>query len=308
MKIRVGTRGSKLALWQAQQIADLLMKGGLDPEIIPITTKGDAMLDTSISKIGSKGVFTEEIEDQLAGGHIDIAVHSAKDLQSELPDGFDLIAFTRRELENDVLISDDEILSLGQAPRGTTIGTSSTRRVALLKHHFPHLEATPVRGNVQTRINRMKEGACQGLLLAYAGVVRMGFESMIVEKLPLDKFIPPAGQGSIAVETYQELDPRAVGVIRKLINDPLTEGRLLAERAFLKQLQGGCSVPVFALAQYTQQAMTFTGGVISLDGKEMIRETLEGSADEPEKLGESVARIVLDRGGSSILEDIKSKM
>jgi len=308
MNIRIGTRGSKLALWQAQQIADLLTKGGLDPEIVPITTKGDMMLDTSISKIGSKGVFTEEIEHQLAGGHIDIAVHSAKDLQSELPDGFELIAFAEREIENDVLVSSTEDLSLEKAPEGTIIGTSSTRRIALLKHHFPNLQNTPVRGNVETRIAKMKEGACHGLILAYAGVVRMGFGSMIVQELSLDKFFPPAGQGSIAVETYQKIDPEVVRTVRELINDPLTEGRIEAERAFLKQLQGGCSIPAFANAQYDQDAMTITGGVISLDGRELVKRTLEGPADDPVALGESVAKMVLENGGSSILEDIKNEV
>jgi hydroxymethylbilane synthase len=172
--IRIGTRGSKLALWQAQHVADLIKPSGYQTEIVPIETRGDKILDVSIAKIGSKGVFTEEIEDKLIDGSIDIAVHSAKDLSSVIPDELELIAFTEREVANDVVLSFDKNFSLKQS--GAVVGTSSTRRVAFLKHFYPEIIAKSIRGNLQTRVGKMKEGDCQALVLAYAGVHRMGYD------------------------------------------------------------------------------------------------------------------------------------
>src|SRR5690554_4482100 len=173
-RIRIGTRGSKLALYQANHVAGLLKLKGLDTEIVPIETLGDKILDVSISKIGSKGVFTEEIEEQLRAGHIDIGVHSAKDMPSELPDGFELVAFTERELVNDVLVSLDKNITLDTNP--LVVGTSSNRRLATLKRFYPHVKTVAMRGNLQTRVAKMEAGQCQALLLAYAGVHRMGYD------------------------------------------------------------------------------------------------------------------------------------
>src|SRR5690606_12830796 len=185
MKIRIGTRASKLALWQAEHVANLLQQGGAEVEIIPMDTLGDKILDVSISKIGSKGVFTEEIEQQLSAGTIDIGVHSAKDMPSQLPTGFELIAFTEREAANDVLLSFDKNIRLTTNP--LIVGTSSNRRLSTLKRHYPHVEAVPIRGNLQTRIAKMDAGNCQALLLAYAGVDLMGYDEFIVERLSTDK-------------------------------------------------------------------------------------------------------------------------
>ena len=183
MHIRIGTRSSRLAVWQAEHIQSLLQEGGLTSELVLIETKGDLVLDRSLAKIGSKGVFTQELEDQLRTGAIDIAVHSAKDLPSNLPSDLHIIAFTEREPANDVLVSRNTNLSLtsGEAFR---IGTSSTRRVAMLKHYCPHLTTVDMRGNLQTRLRKLDEGQCDALLLAYAGVHRMGYDDLIVERLP----------------------------------------------------------------------------------------------------------------------------
>ena len=228
-KIRIGTRGSKLALWQAEYVRQMLADGGFDTEIVPIDTKGDKILDVAIAKIGAKGVFTEEIEAQLADGRIDIAVHSAKDMQSELPQGFALLAFTEREAPHDVLVGTGTGFSLSE---GTpTIGTASTRRVAMLSQHYPHVKTVPVRGNLQTRIAKMRDGACDVLMLAYAGVHRMGYADLVAHQFPTDQIIPAVGQGSVAVECANTLPEDKKQAIRRLVNHPATETRLLAERA-----------------------------------------------------------------------------
>lgn len=304
-KIRIGTRGSRLALWQAHHIADLLNKGGLDTEIVTIVTTGDKILDVSIAKIGSKGVFTEEIEEQLAAGNIDIAVHSAKDMQSVLPVGFELIAFTDREEVNDIVLSDKEGLSLDQ---NIIIGTSSTRRIAFLKHYYPHIQTVPVRGNLQTRIGKMKEGVCDALLLAYAGVHRMGYGDMMVNKLDATKFIPAVGQGSIAIECAASLSKDKKQNVRLLTNHLESETRLLAERAYLRELEGGCSIPVFALAHVIDGNVSITGGIVSLDGSNKIIHTTHSERNHPEKSGQDLAEYILGNGGKEILDEIKKQI
>ncbi|MEM7107991.1 MAG: hydroxymethylbilane synthase, partial [Bacteroidota bacterium] len=203
--VRIGTRGSKLALWQARYVEEKLQAVGLNTELVTIETQGDKILEVSIAKIGSKGVFTEEIEEQLAAGRIDIAVHSAKDMQSELPESFELIAFSEREKVNDVLVSEHKDFKLEDAP--VVIGTSSTRRVALINRFYPKVKTVPVRGNLQTRIAKMKDGVCDALMLAYAGMYRMGYSDLIVQELDLEQFTPAVGQGSVAIECAVHLDP-----------------------------------------------------------------------------------------------------
>ena len=305
--IKIGTRKSKLALWQAYYIADLLNHSGIATQIVKIDTKGDKILDVSISKIGSKGVFTEEIEEQLLSGEIDIAVHSAKDMQSELPKDFELIAFTERELPNDVIISHDKTVSLNNTARPLTVGTSSVRRVAMLKHYYPHIRTVDMRGNLQTRIAKMESGICDMLLLAHAGVNRMQYNELIVQTLPTDQFTPPVGQGCIAVEVAVHLDPMKKELLRNAINDRSTEDCLKAERAYLKRLQGGCSIPVFALAKCSpEQQLSITGGIISLDGRTLLRETLNDKKENADQLGETLAERILREGGDAILESIKT--
>lgn len=304
-KIKIGTRGSKLALWQAYHVEELLHKAGLDSEIVIIDTKGDQILDVSISKIGSKGVFTQELEDQLLDGRIDIAVHSAKDMQSNLPEEFEIIAFTEREVENDVLLSSKKDISIADSSRPLLLGTSSTRRVATLKHFYPHVKTVEVRGNLQTRIRKMEEGLCDALLLAYAGVHRMGFDDQIVKKLSLDEFTPAVGQGSVAIEVAKKLDIQIKDQIIRACNDLATSLKLRAERAYLRVLEGGCSIPVFALATLDGQLLTLKGGIVSLDGSKRISFELKGSAESPEELGKELASQVFAAGGKEILDQIK---
>ena len=300
--IKLGTRGSKLALWQAEYIRETLEKVGLQVEIVVINTKGDQILDRSLSKIGSKGVFTEELEEQLRSGQIDIAQHSAKDLQSELSEDLELIAFTEREKVNDVLVSYDKSLRLDSG-KSFVVGTSSTRRVAMLKHYYPHIRTVDMRGNLQTRMAKLESGVCDAIILAYAGVHRMGYEEHIAEMLSTDKFTPAVGQGSVALECAITLDPEKKAKIRELCNHAETEQQLLAERAFLRRLQGGCSIPVFGLSQKSGSLM---GGIVSLDGSEILKETITGN--NPLEIGEALAEKILSRGGDRILKEIKANL
>ena len=263
------------------------------------------MLDVSIARIGSKGVFTEAIEAQLASGQIDIAVHSAKDMPSILPPAFKLIAFLEREKANDVVISKQQSLKL--TPEADfVLGTSSTRRVATLKYFYPNIQTIPVRGNLQTRIQKMEQGTCDALLLAFAGVYRMGYEEMICQVLPLSSFTPAVGQGSIAIEVHESLPAEKTTLIRKSLNHKATEICLLAERSYLKAVEGGCSIPVFALARIDKAGLHIAGGIVSLDGKERISRKLSGGLEDAEKLGEQLAQEVLSLGGNKILKDIRT--
>lgn len=305
--IRIGTRGSALALWQAHHIAALLTTGGLLPQIVTIETKGDKIQDKSLAKIGSKGVFTAELEDGLRDGSIDIAVHSAKDMQSQLPEDLEIIAFTEREITNDVLISFNKNISL-EDKHPWVVGTSSTRRIAMLKHYYPHIKTVDMRGNLQTRMRKLEDRQCEAIILAFAGVHRMNYDKHIANHLPLDKFTPAVGQGSVAVESSIALDAEKRSIIRKLCNHTPTEYCLLAERAYLNKLQGGCSIPVFALATLQKDILGITGGIISLDGKQKIKKSLQGSTHGAVALGQLLADQVLTEGGDKILQDIRSTL
>lgn len=306
--IRIGTRGSKLALYQANYVANLLKLKGFSCEIVPIETKGDRILDVSISKIGSKGVFTEEIEEQLYAGTIDIAVHSAKDMQSVLPEGFELIAFTEREKPNDVLLSHTESIDYKNPEVPLVLGTSSNRRIATLKHYYPHIRTVEVRGNLQTRIARMESGICDALLLAFAGAHRMEYDHLIRHELSLDEFIPAVGQGSIAVESFTDLDPAFRQQITEAVHHVETGYRLEAERSFLRVLEGGCSIPVYALATIKGDELFMKGGVTSLDGSEKVIHSVSGNCLDSVELGQQLAHKVLNSGGDRILEIIKKSL
>lgn len=303
--ITIGSRKSKLAMWQTETVAKALNARGMETRICSMETKGDKILNTSIAKIGSKGVFTEELEDQLAGGATDIAVHSAKDMQSQLPEGFCLIAFTQREKVNDVLISDDASIDLNDTSKVLRIGTSSVRRRALLRHYYPHLETVEMRGNLQTRIEKMRSGSCDALMLAYAGVKRMEYDGMIVKTFPADEFIPPVGQGCIAIEAAVSLAAEKRLAIRSCLNDPESESCLLAERAFLKTLEGGCSIPAFALAVLVGDQISLTGGLVSLDGSRIVKMTRTGTRDQAERVGAELGRTILENGGRELLAEIR---
>lgn len=292
-------------MWQTETVAKALNDQGMATRICAMETQGDKILDTSIAKIGSKGVFTQELEEQLASGATDIAVHSAKDMQSRLPDGFELIAFTGREKVNDVLISENSSLALDDSSKAIRIGTSSVRRRALLRHYYPHVEAVEMRGNLQTRIKKMQEGACDALMLAYAGVTRMGYDNMIVKIFPEDQFIPPVGQGCIAIEAAASLSEEKRKFIRACLNDPVSETCLLAERAFLKTLEGGCSIPVFSLAVLVGDEIHLTGGLVSLDGGKMLKMDRRGPVGEAEVMGRDLGLAILESGGREMLAEIR---
>jgi hydroxymethylbilane synthase len=304
--IRIGTRGSKLALWQANHVADLIAPSGFRTEIVPIDTKGDKILNVSIAKIGSKGVFTEEIEEKLLEGSIDIAVHSAKDLSSYIPDELELLAFTEREIVNDVVISTDKNFSLEK--ENAKVGTSSTRRVAFLKHFYPHVSTTSVRGNLQTRVSKMQAGECDALILAYAGVHRMDYDHLITERIDTSYFVPPVGQGSIAIECHKKLSFEKKEILRRWVNHVETEDCIRAERAFLKTLEGGCSIPSFGYAWMEGTLLTLKAGIISLDGKEIIKIKKSATVEEGKDLGKSIANEVLAKGGDRILSEIRRRM
>lgn len=299
--IRIGTRGSALALWQAQHVAELLKASGFQTEIIPIETRGDRIADVTIAKIGSKGVFTEEIEAQVRSGEVDIAVHSAKDLSSEMPDELELIAFSEREPPNDVLVS----LRPVDLTKPVTIGTSSTRRTAFTHHFYPAAEVVTVRGNVPTRIEKLKQGACDALVLAYAGIHRLGITGILVERIDTSYFVPPVGQGTIAVQCHRKMPFEKKEALRKFVNHEPTELCLIAERSFLKTLHGGCSIPVFGYAQLEGDLLTVKGGIISLEGDRIVKIKQSGPKESGKDLGKRLADEVLASGGREILEEIR---
>jgi len=292
-------------MWQTETVARSLNDAGIKTRISSMETIGDKILDTSISKIGSKGVFTAELEDQLESGMTDIAVHSAKDMQSQLPEGFDLIAFTEREKVNDVLLSMDASIDITDSSRPLVVGTSSVRRRAFLRHHFPHVTIVEMRGNLQTRIKKMQDGQCDALMLAYAGVKRMGYDKMVVKEFDVQQFVPPVGQGCIAIEAATSLDAGKKEQIRACLNDPVSETCLLAERAFLKKLEGGCSIPAFGYAVLAGEEITLTAGLASLDGNSILRTTETGRAQKPEELGRRVGEYILNNGGREMLAEIR---
>lgn len=305
--ISIGTRKSKLAMWQTNTVAKALEDAGMETSISSMETIGDKVLNTSIAKIGSKGVFTEELEEQLATGVTDIAVHSAKDMQSSLPEGFELIAFTEREKVNDVLLSEDKTIDLSDTSRKITIGTSSVRRVALMRHFYPHVETVEMRGNLQTRIQKMKDGACDALMLAYAGVKRMEYDDMIVKIFSEDELIPPVGQGCIAIEAATSLSTEKREGVRACLNNSESEACLLAERAYLKQLEGGCSIPAFGLAKLDGDQLTLSVGLASLDGSTILKKTMQGPISEAEFMGKEAGKYILENGGREMLKEIREQ-
>lgn len=301
--IKLGTRSSKLAMWQAIEVKKMLEKVGLSVEIVKIETKGDKILNKSLAKIGSKGLFTEELEVQLLSGAIDLVQHSAKDLQASLPQDLELLALTERETPNDVLVSFDDNFKLKNA-KNHIVATSSTRRVAMLKHYYPGILTADMRGNLQTRFKKLEDGIADAMILAYAGVHRMGYDKHIVEVLDIEKFTPAVGQGSIALECSVNLAPELKSLIRQACNHNASETCILAERAFLRAMQGGCSIPVFGYATLDENSeIHLTGGIISLNGVELIKQTHSGK--NPYLVGEKLGKSILQSGGAEILEKIK---
>ena len=300
--IRIATRKSPLALWQANRVKEQLEEADLRAELVEVETEGDRKLETSISEIGSKGVFTQELEALLSSGEVDIAVHSAKDLQSDLPEGFDIISIGEREGVNDVLVSTSEI----DLSSEVVIGTSSTRRVAQFGHHYPHIKTTSVRGNLETRINKMKSGECDALILARAGVMRMGYEDLIVHEFPLEQFTPQPGQGSIAIEAFESIHPTIRKLIKAATNHSNSFKEVNCERAFLQTLGGGCSIPTYAHCMVEGETFTLRAGLLSLDGQQRFE--VQDSGDDGVELGKRLAEEILTQGGDQLLRDIQSQL
>jgi hydroxymethylbilane synthase len=304
-RLRIGTRRSRLALWQARQVATLLERAGVATELVGIETAGDRVLDLAIGKIGDKGVFTRELEEWLRTGEIDLAVHSAKDLPSTLPAGFEICAFTERETAHDLLLCCQRGLRIDDPRLPLRVGSSSVRRIAFLKRLFPHLQPLMVRGNLQTRIAKLRNGQCDLLMLAGAGVRRLGYEHLIFREFAPELIPPPAGQGAIAVEVSLHLAADKRRLLRATVNHLPTEQAVSAERAFLKTLQGGCSIPAFAHAVLAQGRVRLDAGIISLDGQKLVRETDEAAAAAVLELGVTVGKRVLEKGGAAILQAIR---
>jgi hydroxymethylbilane synthase len=300
MKVRIGTRKSKLALWQANYVKEFLEKRwGVEVELVKITTTGDKILDAPLAKIGGKGLFVKEIEQALLRGDIDLAVHSLKDVPMVIPEGLTLGAITEREFPYDVLISRAG-KGLRDLPSGSRVGTSSLRRQVQIKRLRRDLKVEVLRGNVDTRMRKLQEGLYDAIVLAYAGVKRMGYESQITEVLT--NFIPAVGQGSLAIEIRED-DLRVRELIAPL-NHRESYLRALCERSFLKRLAGGCQVPIGAFAEVVDGRIRIRGFISDLEGIKFIEGQEEGSLEEAEEVGMRLAEDLLERGGGEILRSI----
>lgn len=300
--IRIGTRDSQLALWQAEWVKARLstIYPELEFVLLPMKTKGDKILDVPLAKIGDKGLFTKELELGLLSREIDLAVHSLKDLPTLLPSGLDIAAFCEREEPRDVFLSKDGT-RLSELPPGSIIGTSSLRRKAQLQNFRPDLVFADLRGNLQTRWRKLEESEMAGIVLAAAGVKRLGWEERITEIISEDLMLSAVGQGSIAIEISSERED-----IRQLlheINHPTTERAVLAERALLRRLEGGCQIPIGALGTVEAGQVTLKGIVASLDGQRIIK--AEAVGGDPENLGNFVAEKLIAQGALEILEEIR---
>lgn len=300
--LRIGSRGSQLALWQANHVAALLREKGHEVAIEVIKTTGDKITDVALAKVGTKGMFTKEIEEALDEGRVDLAVHSLKDVPTVLDSKFVLAAIMEREDPRDVFVSKN-YSSIATLPRDSRVGTSSLRRVAQLKVQRRDLEVLPLRGNVDTRIRKMEEGEYFAIILAAAGVRRLGRMEWVREVIDPDLMCPAAGQGALAIETRAGDD----GVVKHLrfLNHEPSRRAVLCERAALNALGGGCQVPIGAYAREEDGRLALHAVVARPDGSEIIRE--EQSGDNPERLGAAVGGSLLAKGARKILEEVYSE-
>jgi hydroxymethylbilane synthase len=302
--LRLGTRGSELALWQSRHVAARLaeLPGAPPVELVIIKTEGDRITDVPLSQVAGKAFFTKEIEEALLDGRIDLAVHSLKDLATEVPAGLAVGAVLEREDPRDVLIAPPGT-TLDTLPAGARVGTSSLRRRALLAHWRRDLDLQELRGNVPTRIRKREEGVYEAIVLAAAGVRRLGLEAAIASYLPLDRVLPAVAQGAVAVELRSD-DTRTAHWVGQLDHLP-TRLATTAERAFLRHLEGGCQIPVGALATVTRDQLAIEGVVCALDGSRAIRGHLAGSAESAAALGRQLAEELVARGAGEILDAIR---
>ena len=303
-KIIIGTRSSKLALWQADYIMERLQQQYPDVEIEKclMTTKGDKILDAPLAKIGGKGLFTKELETAMLEGEIDIAVHILKDMPVVVPEGLVITAITERENPGDALVS-NKYNSFAELPEGAKIGTSSLRRKAQLLHARPDFNIQDLRGNVNTRLQKLESENFDAIILAAAGLKRLGFSDRIKEELPKTMCLPAVGQGALAVETRE--DDTELREMLAFLDDKETRACTITERAFLAAVEGGCQVPVGVYAISPKPGMVKAEAVIaSLDGSKLYRDSIEGPALEGVKLGRELANKLLDMGGRDILKEI----
>lgn len=306
-KVIVGSRDSVLAMWQTKFVVEQLMAvtDQYEFEIVSLKTKGDKILDVSLAKIGDKGLFTKELEVGLLQGEIDFAVHSMKDMPTVLPEGLQISSLLKRHNPADVLIS-EKYDSFAALPQGAKVGTSSLRRKAQLLHARPDLDIHDVRGNLQTRMRKMREENFDGIILAAAGVERLDWHDQITEELSYDICLPAVSQGVIGVETRTD-DPEIIALVQ-LVNDAQTASCVAAERALLKSLEGGCQIPIGAYAQLEGDTVVLQGLVGSLDGKTIIRDEISGPVAQSEQLGRQLAQRLSEQGGQAILEEIRMEL
>ena len=301
MNFKIGTRGSKLALTQTNFVAEKIRKiiPETDIEICVIKTSGDIMQDVSLLTIGGQGVFVKELEDALLSKKIDLAVHSMKDIPGETPDDLMFAAILPREDMRDVLVSRDNI-KMESMPKGAKIGTGSQRRGAQIKAILPDVNIVPLRGNIETRLKKIETENLTGVILAAAGMKRMGLAEKITQFLPVEMMLPAVGQGALGLQ-IRKTDVELAKACAAL-NDVTTAAEVTVERSFLRALGGGCRLPIAALGKLEGQRLSLEGMIAAPDGSTMIREKISGSREDAEELGEKLANIVLEKGGKKLLD------
>jgi len=303
-KLIIGSRGSDLALWQANFVKKELERNhkNLKVEIKLIKTKGDKIVDVALSKIGDKGLFTKELEIRLLNNEIDIAVHSLKDLQTEIPKDLKLVCVTKRHPVEDVLIATKKSMTLDKLKEGATIATGSLRRRAQVKHLRPDINIVELRGNVPTRIEKFLNSNWDGIILARAGVERLKLNKHISSIIDKNIMLPAVGQGALGIEIKSTNKFAETAV--KVIHDADTYAAVTAERALLKKLEGGCQIPIGAFAEVKKNGLYLTGLVASIEGDITLSKTLRGSKKYPEELGKKLANDLIKAGAKKILKDI----
>ncbi|MGA7954788.1 MAG: hydroxymethylbilane synthase [Gloeobacterales cyanobacterium] len=305
--IRIGSRDSQLALVQSHWVRGELQKIYPDYEfpLMELKTQGDKILDVALAKIGDKGLFTKELEVSMLEGTTDFAVHSLKDLPTELPEGLTLAVVTERENPADALVlhSKHKGQTLDTLTKGTVLGTSSLRRLAQLRHHYPHLVFKDIRGNLNTRLRKLDAGEFDGIVLAVAGLQRLGWADRIDQVIPGDISLHAVGQGALGIEC-RAVDQPLIELLQ-VLNHRSSEVCCRAERAMLRSLEGGCQVPIGVSTSLAGETLTLEGMVASLDGKTLIRDTKQGLASDPEALGRALAESLKDQGASEILANIR---
>jgi hydroxymethylbilane synthase len=295
-----------LALIQTHWVRDELQRHfpDLGFEVVTMETHGDKVLDVSLSKIGDKGLFTQELEDSMLAGDSDFAVHSLKDLPTRLPQGLMLGCITERENPADALVIHPRHRdrTLATLPEGSVIGTSSLRRLAQLRHHYPHLAFKDIRGNLNTRLRKLEEEGYDGIILAVAGLLRMDMGDRIHEIIAPTLSLHAVGQGALGIECRQ--GDREILNLLQVLSHPATTARCLAERAMLRELEGGCQVPIGVNTSLEGDTLTLTGLVASLDGQRLVKDTVQGHPDQAETLGTSLAQQLRRQGAQAILDEI----